>query len=280
MIANSILYIFSKQIRKCNKKFIGIHKGESCYIFGNGASLKYFDLKKFSDKIALGLGALFVHKEFEYLQMRYCYEGQPFFFYPYWSNPYRNNKFEKNIIGRFYKERFLSYPNIIYFMSLSNYFGINGSNKYFVHHFNQPFNGFHNCLLNEKFTSMSSGLAGIIGIAICLGFKDITLVGYDYSMFPQAQGHFYEYGGWFENTYWGTPVNKEVLLAAMQHANIRIVTPNDSYRGHILPGITYKTLTGDEPCYRENNEICENSGLLRLNEGRMSYKIFPPEFSK
>ena len=30
-----------------------IHKGESCYVMGDGVSVKWFDLSAFSDKIAI-----------------------------------------------------------------------------------------------------------------------------------------------------------------------------------------------------------------------------------
>jgi len=269
---DTVLYKLSKPILKRNEKFMNKHKNESCYILGNGASIKYFDLKKFSDKISIGIGPFDYHVDFDSLNIKYFFEGQPFFFYPYWSNPYQN-KFENNLIGKFYKENFLSNPDITYFVSLSNYFGIKKDNIYFVHHFNQPFDGFDNCRLDKNFTSMSSGLAGMLGMAICLGFTDITLVGCDYSLFPQAVGHFYEYGP-YENAYWSDPVNKDFLLAAMQHAEVRIVAPDDSFQGHILPSITYESLTGDKPRYRENFEICKTSGLVRLNESRMNYKIF------
>ena len=34
-------------------KFKNLHKGEACYLFGDGPSVKYFDLKQFSDKISI-----------------------------------------------------------------------------------------------------------------------------------------------------------------------------------------------------------------------------------
>jgi len=45
----------------------------------------------------------------------------------------------------------------------------------------------------------------------------------------------------------------------------------------MLPYVSYKELTGDEPVYRENNEIISNAGLLELNRAGMLYTIFSGE---
>lgn len=50
-VKNKILHFISRSVIERNKKFKDAHAGESCYIFGNGASLKYYDLEKFSDKL-------------------------------------------------------------------------------------------------------------------------------------------------------------------------------------------------------------------------------------
>ena len=269
---NRILFLLSKNIRKRNRQFKNIHKGESCYLFGNGASLKHFDLKKFDDKLAIGCGALFLHRDFSEINVKYYYEGHPFFYYPYWINPY-SKRFEKNPMGAFYKEKKLFYNDVLFFCSLSNDFGIHGDNIYYAHHFGKSFDGFANCELDGSFTSMSSGMGGMLGLAIYMGFEDITLVGSDYSFFPQSQGHFYEHGK-FPDTFHENPVHKEFLLDAMRFANVRVITPNEGYRGHIVPYVSYKKFTGEEPMYKENNEIVSNSDLLTLDRTGMLYKIF------
>ena len=66
------LKVFSKTLEK-NKQFKDIHKGESCYIFGNGASLKYFDLKLFNDRISIGCGALLTLLDIKEIDLKYYY---------------------------------------------------------------------------------------------------------------------------------------------------------------------------------------------------------------
>jgi hypothetical protein len=272
-IKNRILSLLATNVLKRNKKFEGLHKGESCYIFGNGASIKHFDLKKFDDKVAIAIGTINMHRDFKKINVKYYYEGAPFFYYPYWINPC-SKKLEKNIIGSFYKKKTRLHNGISYFMSLSNYFGIKGQNIYYVHHFGKPFSNFTDCRLDSNFTSMTSGLSGMIGMAIFMGFKDITFVGCDYLLFPNYDGHFYEFFK-YPDAFPKKPTDEMCLLAAAQHANMRVVTPNEDYRGHILPHITYKELTGDEPVYEENDGILSKSDLLTLSRSRLLYKIFP-----
>ena len=52
-IFNKILLNFFSRTLKKNTKFKDVHKGESCYIFGNGSSLKYYDLKLFNEKASI-----------------------------------------------------------------------------------------------------------------------------------------------------------------------------------------------------------------------------------
>jgi len=268
-----MLFLAVENILRKNKKFKNIHKGESCYLFGNGASLKYFDLKKFKDKPSIGCGALFLHRDFKELNVKYYYEGHSFFYYPYWVNPY-SKKFKKNPMGAFYKQKKLVNKDMLSFCSLSNYLGMQGDNIFYAHHFGSPFNGFKNSKLDGSFSTMSSGLGGMLGLAIYMGFEDITLVGSDYSFFPQSQGHFFEHGR-FPDTLHEEPIHKDLLLDAKQHADVRVITPGDEYQGHIVPCIGYKRLTGKDPVYRENSEILSDLDLLKLDSFGMLYKIFP-----
>lgn len=270
---NKVLLWLAGGVLARNKQFAGRHKGESCYLFGNGASIKHFDLKKFDDKIGIGCSNLFFHKDFRHINIQYYYEGHAFLHYPFWTNPYRE-RFERNVIGSIHKDKIISNPDITYVLSLSNCISVHGSNIYYCHHFGQPFKGYADSRMDNAFTSMESGLAGMIGVAIFMGFTDVTLVGCDYLCFPQIQGHFYETGVRPE-TSWQEPLAEELLCDARKHADVRVLTMDESYRGHILPHISYKTLSGDEPLYKENSELVSEKDLRDLNLTGMRYRIYP-----
>ena len=61
----------------------GRHKGESCYILGDGISVKWFDLGTFPKKPALTLSCVPFHKQASSLNIRYSLLVQPYYFYPY-----------------------------------------------------------------------------------------------------------------------------------------------------------------------------------------------------
>ena len=102
----------------------------------------------------------------------------------------------------------------------------------------------------------------------------MTLVGCDYLSFPQVQGRFYETGV-VPDSHWQEAFGKELLCDAREHADIRVVTLSESYRAHIFPHVDYKTLSGDEPFYRENDELVSEKDLQDLHLSDMEYRIYP-----
>lgn len=269
---NAILLSLAGKTLERNRVFEERHKGESCYLIGNGASIKYFDLERFSDKTVIGCNALFFHRDFHKLNTSYYFTGHPFFYYPYWTNPYTRKRV-KNPLGSLYRERMRIYDNVNYFVSLSNYFGLRKKNVYYLHHFDKKFENYNACSLGGKFAAMSGALPAMLGMAINMGFADITLVGCDYSFYPQASGHFFEVGA-FADLFRDEPLNEAFLSSAQRYATLRTITPNDSYSGHILPHISYTELVGSEPTYRENTTIVTKPDLLSLNQSGMNYNIF------
>jgi len=270
-IFNKILLIlFSKTLKK-NTRFKDVHKGKSCYLFGNGSSLKYYDLKLFNDKASIGCGALFTHKDFKDLNLKYCYVSHPLFFYKFWKNPY-SKRYEKNKVGAFYRKNMAFFPEKQYFTSLSNYYGIQGDNINYVYHFGQRDEVSGDNQMDEVFSMMEGSMSGMIGVALYLGFTDITLVGCDYTFFPKMHGHFYERGP--EKRTEGPAFQGKFLNFIKDKVTIRTITPNEEFRGDELPSMTYKALTGVDPVYKDNNKILSEADLKELDSMNMEYKIY------
>ena len=266
----TLLNLFSKTLKK-NKKFKDLHKGESCYIFGNGSSLKYYDLKQLNDKASIGCGALFAHKDFRYLNLKYYYVAHPLFFYKFWKNPY-SKRYEKNKVGEFYRKKMALFPNIQYFTSLSNYFGIKGQNINYLYHFGQSDSLNINNQMDNVFSMMDGSLKGMIGTALYMGYTDITLVGCDYTFSPKMQGHFYERGPEKRNE--GPAFIGKTLNLIKEKVTIRTITPNEEFKGDTLSSITYKELVGDDTLYKDNYNILSEADQKELDSMRMDYKIF------
>jgi hypothetical protein len=87
-ISKSILFKLAQPELKKIQLFKDIHRGESCYVVGDGVSLKWFDLKNFSNKVSIGSGSLIpFHEEFKLLNMRYLMLLEPFWFFPaFWTD--------------------------------------------------------------------------------------------------------------------------------------------------------------------------------------------------
>jgi hypothetical protein len=270
LINKILLNLFSTSIKK-NTKFKGVHKGESCYIFGNGSSLKYYDLKLFNDKASIGCGALFAHKDFKDLNLKYYYVAHPLFFYKFWKNPY-SKRYEKNKVGEFYRKKMTLFPETQYFTSLSNYFGIRGDNINYVYHFGQVDELIVGSQMDEVFSMMEGSMMGMIGVALYLGYTDITLVGCDYTFSPKMHGHFYERGP--EKSSQGPAFLGKTLNLIKDKVTLRTITPNEEFGGNVLPSITYKELVGDDPVYKDNNKILSEEDLKEIDSMGMEYKIY------
>jgi hypothetical protein len=266
-----LLNYLSKGILNRNSDFLDRHKGESCYIFGNGTSLKYFDLNRFSDRISISCNNLFLHKDFNKLDVRYYFSGHPFFYYKYWKNPY-NKRYVNNTLGKLFKEQIIKNNDVNYFINLSNYFGLRKRNVYYLYHFDKMFSDYKDCNICSEFPAMSGSLQAMLGLAINLGFEKITLVGCDYTFSPKLGLHFFEYGKGISLPS-QKPFAENFLKSAIKYADIDTLLLDDNYQGHFLNGITYNKKFNVNPSFKENDKIVAADFLYQLENCKMNYKI-------
>ena len=267
-----LLYFLSANILKANKKFNNLHSGESCYIFGNGASIKYLDLNLFNDRVSIGCGSLFLHNDFKKLNLKYYYAAHPFFFYKYWWNPYKK-KSEKNKCGNLYRENIESNSHVEYFVNLSNFFGLRGSNINYLHHFGSFSSNPPKIELDSLFSTMDGSLCGMLGLAIYMGFKKITLVGCDYTLRPRSQGHFFEFGK-FKDSIENDTFAESLLSYVANKVDLETLTVDENYTGQIINHISYEKLFLSKPRYKENKDIVSINNLIALNDVNLEYKIY------
>ena len=78
----NIFWSFHKSVVQNNLKYQNIHKGQTCMIFGNGSSLKYYDLAVIDKKnISIGCTYSLADKRMSGLEMNYCVIPSAYFFY-------------------------------------------------------------------------------------------------------------------------------------------------------------------------------------------------------
>jgi hypothetical protein len=258
-----------------NTKFKGRHAGETCYIIGNGASLKQMELSAFSDRVAIGLNLLCVHKDFRSLNIPYLVVPEPFFFYRYVRNPY-TGQHQRNIIGQVIRESLREYSDIALFTSVSNLLGRFLRNTYYLHHFGNREVDRRVCDISGAFSFMAGSFYTAIGLAMNLGFTKAILVGCDYTFSPIQAGHFYARGpaiatNEVDNLY------ERLFAEAAPSIELSVVTTTGETSW--LPHQSYESLTGRALRYRENTEIVRLSYLRRLEEAvrlkQYSGRIFP-----
>jgi hypothetical protein len=190
-MVRKLLNYISRGILSKNIKFKNKHKGEECYIFGNGSSIKYFELSKFSDKVSFGCNSLHLHKDILDLDMRYYLMMHPLVFSKYWRGVKSGLHIERNPFY-FNVHEFAKHRKCNIFTHASNYLNTKKYSRFnYIHNYDK-----HKLSIeNIDFTSSSSFARGamvtMIGMAMYMGFKKIYLVGCDYWFDPISRGHFY-----------------------------------------------------------------------------------------
>ncbi len=244
------------------------HKGESCYLMGDGISIKWFDLAAFSDKTTIPCGFIPFHNDFDKLSVRYLSIAEPWWFYRWERDPAITGRFKKNARQLAYREIINRYQDKFFFINLSNYPALSNKNIIYI------FQDFHDTRLPKNFiTHRVNGFAGSlrtsISLAIYMGFNHVYLVGYDYTHIPSRSLHWYEKGqGVFLSH---EKYNKDFFEVAKEFIDITTITLDGT--SEFINAVTYKEHTGRDPIYQENTELLDES-YLEVLATWSGYNIF------
>ena len=256
----NIIYDLSKPLLNKILKYNNIHKGEECYLFGDGASIKWFDLNHFSDKISIPVSYIPFHNDFEKLNAKYCMLVEPNWFYPFVKTYVNPSKYIINHVQKAYRESILKNNHIDYFINLSNFPILQKSNIYYLYN-NLPNTNIVKYFRQNGIDPLHGSLRASIILAIYMGFSKVYLVGYDYTHSPSRMLHWYEKGVGIEKDI--TDYNKDFFSLANDF--IEIITVTIDKKSDKLKSITYKELTGYNPNYKENFEIISEKYLKILS---------------
>lgn len=253
-----LIYRASSPILGKVRKFHNIHKGESCYIFGDGVSLKSMDLEKFSDRQAIACNYIPFHKEFLILNCSYCVNCSPYIFSPIGGYEFvkKRHLFD---MSKLYRELIGKYPDKNFFIHFSNYPFISGSNLYYM------YKDIPDPRLPMDYTSRRINcFAGVLNTSILLatylGFDHVYLVGFDYTHVPSRTLHWYEKGQGFFSPH--ENYNKDFFEIAKEFIDITTITLDGT--SDFINAVTYKEYTGRDPVYRENIELADERYLQML----------------
>ena len=85
ILQSRVGYILRRIIERNNIRIENIHEGESCYIFGDGHSIKYYDLSNFNDKVGIACNHFPFHKDFNKTNTKYAILIEPYYFMPFFD---------------------------------------------------------------------------------------------------------------------------------------------------------------------------------------------------
>lgn len=258
------LKLFASLLNK-TAKFKNIHSGQECYLIGDGASLKWFDLSKFNDRISIPVGFSIFHKDYKKLNSKYVLLAEPYWFFP--TIRYQKKIILINYIQRLYRRYKKLNNKSNYFVSLTNLPVFFGKNVYYLFQ-DLPntdlINDFKKAGLNPFHGSFRTSIL----MSIYLGFDTAYLVGFDYTHTPSRNLHWYEYGeGILEEQF-----NYETDFIKIASRYIKLKTVTIEGKSDKLDSITYKELTGDNPIFKENTMILTSDCLDALSTWK-GYKI-------
>lgn len=270
--AINILFFFLNNVLKSNKKFKNIAKKNECIIFGNGASIKNYNLKLFSKYDAIVTTMMYLHKNFKHLNVVADCEIAPFLLYKFWKNPY-SKKIEKNMKLELIEKTSRFEFNHPYFISLTNYFSkIKNPNFNYLYNFNNK-NFSTDMDISSNFAYLSGSIFCMMAIAKYMGYKKIIFVGVDYFLDPPIIGHFYEKDSFVSNKFVFQEKEIKFFKKFNHDLEIEIIVPKNS-SSKIFKPLNYEKKFNDKEINKNNYEIVSKENLKLLDNLKLEYKIF------
>jgi hypothetical protein len=265
----NLLIPIAKPLLSRIHRYKDAHKGESCYLMGDGISIKWFDLAAFSDKTTIPCGFIPFHNEFDCLNVNYLSLIEPWWFYPFQWTTSPPIEVIRNHIHKVYTEDVIDQNhNKKFFVNLSNFPTLRRKNiiynySYFLDD-RLPAN-----YLSRRINSYKGSLNWMILLATYLGFDHVYLVGCDYTHLHCRSLHWYEKGRGIDTLL--PSYQKEFFEIAQEFIDITTITLDGA--SEFINAVTYKEHTGREPMFRENTELL-NEKYLQVLATWPGYTIF------
>lgn len=257
MLKKKIKFSISNLIARKSERFRGLHSGEACYIFGDGPSIKWFDLGSFSDLPSICCNFMPFHKDFDKLDVRYCSIIEPYAFVPKIFHPQNRDVTGAGEILKEYRSIIKNNPDIQYFVSASNFLSLRGKNVNFMFR-ELPKSRNKTDDMLRQFDCFNGTFHAVLSLAYYMGFKKIYLVGFDaWTLQPARELHWYELGEgrFFEATNFATE-----FLNVLQN-EVEIITIAYDGQSKNIQCISYEYFTGKRPKFRENHELLSEHHL-------------------
>lgn len=264
----NIKHLAAKILTPGLKRFSNLHKGETCYIFGDGPSIKWFDISLFNDYPSICCGMLPFHNDFDKLNIQYCTNIEPWLFVPKLVQPKILHGFRP--MAAEYIKFIKRSPDKHFFVSLSNFFSLSGNNVNYVFRRLPKIRNRTDEMLSH-FDLFGGSFYAALTLAYYLGFSKIYLVGFDaWTIQPARNMRFYELGeGEISHN---TNLATDFLEIIKKEADIYTISYDGESRN--VKNISYQNYTGKPPIFKENHEIMDDY-YLKIMASYPGYKIYP-----
>ena len=255
------------------RRFHNKHIGETCYLFGDGPSIKSFDLSNFDEYIGICCGNLMFHDDFSKLDVRYYTIPEPYLFVPYWIHRREYLKGFQVLFKEFDKYLDMN-RDIDFFINVTNILSKSGSNIHYIHrylHKNHP--KFYHFKGIDPFRG---SFDACLSLAHFMGFSKAYLVGFDaFTIQRKSSNRWYEFGR-------GEPEDMEIQKTdddyvgmLKKHMDLySIVLDGKPYN---MKSIKYEEYTGKPAEYKENYELTSSKNLKILST-YPGYSIFKDRY--
>lgn len=241
------------------------YKGQTCYVIGDGPSVKWFDFQHLTDKAVVCCNMFPMHRQFDELNVVACALVTPLYFSHRIFRSRRDYLMKGQQISRRYRQLVKAHPRTDFVFNVSNLPFIHGRNVNFVGKsadFSEPD--------LRTFDWFTGGFYSALGLALYLGFSKMHLIGFDaWTLSPAHEGHWYERGV-SEKVNESNPLSAHVDWLG-QYADLSVIGVSQS--GKCLPVLPYEELVGCAPVYRENHELLSPE-LMHVLATYPDYKIW------
>jgi len=248
-------------VRK-NIQYKNIHKGETCMIFGNGGSLKYFDFTALPKIPAIACNFSPIDKRMKNVDFKYWVLADSYPFLPFYYHKLTHS-FRENFFIMKGRRLFTENKDKIIFSSITGLYGYKkdfGKIVYFNHYGDKKSLSYD---LAGNFSVSSGSLHAMIGVAKYLGFAKAIVLGCDYLGTPKLEGHFYS----DSVPRFGEDAPDYALSVKPVTDGIEILTifPK-SITCPLFPSASFEDYFGSKEKYQENREIIDEDYMRLLRE--------------
>jgi len=256
-----------------NRNLKGLHQGETCLVFANGGSLKYYDISKLPRIPGIICAYSLADSRMKSLDIRYWLWGESYSLYSFLYNTYPHvMKFQKNMIRPIFERLIKANPDVRIFANLTNIYSTlcRRKNVNYLYHFGDRSSGGFD--MADNFASCHGALDYMLGVAKYLGFKKAILVGCDYLGSPPTMGHFYADYETFEGPYLESYCDRVREVVDRIGIEVLVIVPE----GAESPGFqwdTYENYFGLERREFKNTEFLETETIDLMRAAHHSTQI-------